>query len=113
MDKIFLRRSQSKDFRIPYSIESDDPEINKRFDFGEVSILLPFNECPYIFGLSKKRNYGIHMPIGMATVESELTEKVYTDCIKYGKKLANSLPERPKFVDETGGPVKIELGELG
>jgi len=111
MNKVFLRRSNETNPLIPYTLESDEPNDDGRMELGNLVILLPFNDCPYIYGMSHKKNYGVRLPIGMVNSANDLTNKVYEGAVDFGKKFAQQTPGY-EFVDETNGPKKIELDEL-
>lgn len=112
MGKIFLRRSRDNNPLRPYSVESDMEDCVGRAELGDIVVLLPTHDGRYVFGVSTKENYAVHIAIGVVDSEKDLTSKVYEGSVEYCKRLTRSLPEKFEFVNETKGPRKIEIHTL-
>ncbi len=127
MGKIFLRRAQGNSPLVPYSLETDIDNKFLKTELGDVVIHIPsFPGFPeprrndrefYSIGLADtgrmelKRVLAV-VPIGNKVEEGrQLTEKTYKCVLNYGKKIAESLPEKADFIIEVGEAVKIPSSE--
>jgi hypothetical protein len=106
--KIFLRRTANHTFN-PYTLETDRVDYVPSVKLGDIVILPSTPQGDYVFGLSRRGRYAIHMALGIARNHNELTDKVYESVKAYGERLANSMPDSFVFVDETCGAKKIKL----
>lgn len=113
MGKIFLRRTNTEIPIRPYILSSDDERDFMKVRLGEVRVLPMSVDDGFAIGLSGGLHIGIRMPLGTVQHGKDLSQKVYDCVVEYGKTLANSMPERYEFVDETNGPREIKFHTLG
>jgi hypothetical protein len=112
MNKILLRRTNENDELRPYNFSTDSGLEGLARELGDVVVIPCFVDGGFIVGLSNEGDYAVRTPFGAIKDHEDLTKRVYGFCTEYGKKLAESLPEKYEFVDETGGLREIKLLHL-
>jgi hypothetical protein len=110
--RIFLRVGVERSPAIPYKLETDREDYVPRGELGSVMIHPPV-KSHWVYGVSADGMAGLTSLVGIAHHEKELTQKVYDDCVEYGKTVARSLPDNFEFIDEVKDPVKIHMPCLG
>lgn len=115
MGKLFFRRTESEHPAVPYVLEAETENSRYREYFkhnlGEVYVLPMLVDGGFVIGCGQDNR--IRIPLGTAQNPGDLTQKVYDCAMQHGKTIANSLPEKLEFIDETGGPRNIEFQTLG
>jgi hypothetical protein len=116
MGKIFLRRTQTEHPVNPYILATDATDETERevlqSELGDICVVPMFVDDGLVIGVSGGLKLGIRTPLGTAQIGKDLSQRVYDVVVKYGKKVANSMPDRYDFIDETGGPREIKFRTL-
>jgi len=113
MGRIILRRSDGDHPCLPYEFTADQM-AEKDFipsELGQVYVLPMSLEEGLIIGVGREAM--IRIPLATVRYQDNLTQRVYDCVVEYGKRIAESLPSNPDFIDETGGPKNIEFLTLG